>query len=65
MIEIFHLITEIKKVFIRITSEKITKLYVESSLGLQCFRLATNQTYKVVIEHYKNDLLTLLKTGRY
>ena len=65
MIEIFHLITGIKKVFIRITSEKITKLYVESSLGLQCFRLATNQTYKVVIEHYKNDLLTLLKTGRY
>lgn len=31
-------------------------------VGLQCFRFwTTNQTFKVVIEHYKNDLPTLTK----
>lgn len=32
-------------------------------VGVQCFRLRTNQTYTLVIELYNKDLLTYNKTN--
>lgn len=47
--------------FICITDKKIRLLY--GKVGIQCFRLTTNQTYTLVIELYNKDLLIHDKTS--